>query len=368
MIEELPNQPEDDLNLPDGLFAFMDVVLAVDNMAGSAMAIASVEVDMELDEEELRYRYDAAVEKITGLIDSIKSDTNSAVVNPGLEPSKDPEFSSTVEQSVFEENVLKIREYITAGDVFQVVLSQRFSMTITGTPFDLYSVLRNLNPSPYMYLLEMEDFSLVGSSPEVLVRLRDDKVTVRPIAGTRPRGKNPKEDMDFELDLRRDAKELAEHRMLVDLGRNDIGRIAEYGSVKVTDLMVVEMYSHVMHLVSQVEGNLAEELCAMDVFKACFPAGTVSGAPKVRAMEIIDELEPLARGPYAGAVGYFGWGSLSMDLAITIRTVLISEGKAFVQAGAGIVADSEPRREFDETVNKARALLRAVSMLENSED
>ena len=368
MIEELPNQPEDDLNLPDGLFAFMDVVLAVDNMAGSAMAIASVEVDMELDEEELRYRYDAAVEKITGLIDSIKSDTNSAVVNPGLEPSKDPEFSSTVEQSVFEENVLKIREYITAGDVFQVVLSQRFSMTITGTPFDLYSVLRNLNPSPYMYLLEMEDFSLVGSSPEVLVRLRDDKVTVRPIAGTRPRGKNPKEDMDFELDLRRDAKELAEHRMLVDLGRNDIGRIAEYGSVKVTDLMVVEMYSHVMHLVSQVEGKLAEELCAMDVFKACFPAGTVSGAPKVRAMEIIDELESLARGPYAGAVGYFGWGSLSMDLAITIRTVLVSEGKAFVQAGAGIVADSEPRREFDETVNKARALLRAVSMLENSED
>ena len=233
MIEELPNQPEDDLNLPDGLFAFMDVVLAVDNMAGSAMAIASVEVDMELDEEELRYRYDAAVEKITGLIDSIKSDTNSAFVNPGLEPSKDPEFSSTVEQSVFEENVLKIREYITAGDVFQVVLSQRFSMTITGAPFDLYSVLRNLNPSPYMYLLEMEDFSLVGSSPEVLVRLRDDKVTVRPIAGTRPRGKNPKEDMDFELDLRRDAKELAEHRMLVDLGRNDIGRIAEYGSVKV---------------------------------------------------------------------------------------------------------------------------------------
>ena len=219
-----------------------------------------------------------------------------------------------------------------------------------------------------MYLLEMEDFSLVGSSPEVLVRLRDDKVTVRPIAGTRPRGKNPKEDMDFELDLRRDAKELAEHRMLVDLGRNDIGRIAEYGSVKVTDLMVVEMYSHVMHLVSQVEGNLAEELCAMDVFKACFPAGTVSGAPKVRAMEIIDELEPLARGPYAGAVGYFGWGSLSMDLAITIRTVLVSEGKAFVQAGAGIVADSEPRREFDETVNKARALLRAVSMLENSEN
>ena len=179
---------------------------------------------------------------------------------------------------------------------------------------------------------------------------------------------NPKEDMDFELDLRRDAKELAEHRMLVDLGRNDIGRIAEYGSVKVTDLMVVEMYSHVMHLGSQVEGNLAEELCAMDVFKACFPAGTVSGAPKVRAMEIIDELEPLARGPYAGAVGYFGWGSLSMDLAITIRTVLVSEGKAFVQAGAGIVADSEPRREFDETVNKARALLRAVSMLENSED
>ena len=364
LIENLPNQPEDDLDLPDGLFAFMDVVLVVDNMTGSAKAIASVEVDPKMDEKELRSRYEASREKIAGLIDTIKSDLPATESQPGIEPSEDPEYSSTLEKSAFEDKVEIIRDYITAGDVFQVVLSQRFSMAMAGTPFDLYNVLRNLNPSPYMYLLEMEGFSLVGSSPEVLVRLRDDKVTVRPIAGTRPRGETSREDLDLELDLRKDEKELAEHRMLVDLGRNDIGRVAEYGSVSVTDLMVVERYSHVMHLVSQVEGSLSKGLFAMDVFKACFPAGTVSGAPKVRAMEIIDELEPRVRGPYAGAVGYFGWGGLSMDLAITIRTVLVTQGKAFVQAGAGVVADSEPTREFDETLNKARALLRAVSMLE----
>jgi len=365
LIEDLPNQPQDDLGLPDGLFAFMDVVLVVDNVTGSARAIASVEVDEDVDVKELKRRYVVAEEKIEDLIETIKSDSSSTDLSFKIEPSEDPEFSSNVERGVFESNVQKIKEYITAGDVFQVVISQRLAMPMEGAPLDLYRLLRELNPSPYMYLLEMEDFSLVGSSPEVLVRLRGDKVTVRPIAGTRPRGGTPKEDSDLEIDLRADEKELAEHRMLVDLGRNDLGRVAEYGSVEVTDLMVVERYSHVMHLVSQVDANLRQGLTATDVFEACFPAGTVSGAPKVRAMEIIDELEPCVRGPYAGSVGYFGWGGVSMDLAITIRTVLVTQGQAFVQAGAGVVADSDPSSEFDETLNKARALLRAVAMLES---
>jgi anthranilate synthase component 1 len=263
----------------------------------------------------------------------------------------------------FEAGVERVREYIFAGDVFQVVLSQRLEMPLTAEPFDLYRALRSLNPSPYLYFLELDGFSLVGSSPEVLVRVEDGTVTVRPIAGTRPRGATPEEDRALVLDLREDEKELAEHRMLVDLGRNDIGRIAEYGSVDVPELMVVERYSHVMHLASQVEGKLRGENSAMDVFKACFPAGTVSGAPKVRAMEIIDELETVRRGPYAGAVGYFGWGGMAMDTAITIRTVVVKDGKAYVQAGAGVVADSDPAREYEETLSKARALLRAAAML-----
>ena len=220
-----------------------------------------------------------------------------------------------------------------------------------------------MNPSPYLYFLELDGVALVGSSPEVLVRVEDGTVTVRPIAGTRPRGATPEEERALAEDLLADEKELAEHRMLVDLGRNDVGRVAEYGSVHVPDLMVVERYSHVMHIVSQVEGRLRDGLSAIDVFRACFPAGTVSGAPKVRAMEIIDELEPVRRGPYAGAVGHFNYGGSSMDTAITIRTVVAAEGVAYVQAGAGIVADSDPSKEYDETLNKARALLKAAAMV-----
>jgi anthranilate synthase component 1 len=244
-----------------------------------------------------------------------------------------------------------------------VVLSQRLRFALDATPFELYRGLRSLNPSPYLYFLELDGVSLVGSSPEVLVRVEDGIVTVRPIAGTRPRGRTPEEERELAEDLRADEKELAEHRMLVDLGRNDVGRVAEFGTVTVPDLMVVERYSHVMHLVSQVEGKLRAGLGAIDVFRACFPAGTVSGAPKVRAMEIIDELETVRRGTYAGAVGYFAYGGLSMDTAITIRTVLVTKGEAFVQAGAGIVADSNPAREYEETLNKARALLRAAAMV-----
>ncbi len=362
-IERLPDAPPDDLGLPDGLFAFMDLVLAIDNLLGRAMAIATVEVEPGLDDTELRRRYDVAADRTQDLVARLASADPPAPLELKPQPEADPDFSSSMSREEFEAGVERVREYIFAGDVFQVVLSQRLEMPLTGDPFDLYRALRSLNPSPYLYFLELDGFSLVGSSPEVLVRLEDGTVTVRPIAGTRPRGATPEEDRALALDLQEDEKELAEHRMLVDLGRNDIGRIAEYGSVHVPELMVVERYSHVMHLASQVEGKLRGGNSAMDVFRACFPAGTVSGAPKVRAMEIIDELETVRRGPYAGAVGYFGWGGMAMDTAITIRTVVVKDGKAYVQVGAGVVADSDPAREYEETLSKARALLRAGAML-----
>ncbi len=362
-IEQLPDGPPDDLQLPDGLFVFIDVVLAIDNLLGRAMAIATVEVEEGLSEAELRRRYDEAAEKTQTLVDRLSEEPSPPPLELGPEPDEDPDFKSTMTREDFEASVERIREYIMAGDAFQVVLSQRLEMQLPAGPFDLYRALRSLNPSPYLYFLELDGLCLVGSSPEVLVRVEDGVVTVRPIAGTRPRGGTPEQDRAFAKDLAEDEKELAEHRMLVDLGRNDVGRVAEYGSVEVPDLMVVERYSHVMHLVSQVEGRLRPELSAMDVFRACFPAGTVSGAPKVRAMEIIDELEPVRRGPYAGAVGHFSWGGAAMDTAITIRTVVVKDGTAYVQAGAGIVADSDPGLEYDETLNKARALLKAGAML-----
>jgi anthranilate synthase component 1 len=269
-------------------------------------------------------------------------------------------------REAFEGAVARVKEYILAGDAFQVVLSQRLSFPLESTPFELYRGLRSLNPSPYLYFLELDGVSLIGSSPEVLVRVEDGRITVRPIAGTRRRGSTPEEERALAEDLLSDQKELAEHRMLVDLGRNDVGRVAEYGTVEVPDLMVVERYSHVMHIVSQVEGVLRDGLGAVDVFRACVPAGTVSGAPKVRAMEIIDELETVRRGPYAGAVGHFNYGGESMDTAITIRTVLAMGGTAYVQAGAGIVLDSDPASEYEETLNKARALLRAAAMVEGA--
>jgi len=362
-IEELPPHPHDDLGLPDGLFLFTDSVLIIDNLLGRGMAVAPVEVGGDLSEADLKARYEAGAGRALALMERLEAGPSLSPLDLPPEPSSDPAFSSSLSRDAFQERVTRIRDYITAGDAFQVVLSQRLSMPFRGRPFDLYRILRTLNPSPYLYFLEMDGLSLVGASPEVLVRVEDGVVTVRPIAGTRPRGRSQEEDRDLARELRGDEKELAEHRMLVDLGRNDVGRIARFGTVRVPDLMVVERYSHVMHLVSQVEGDLREGLSAMDVFKACFPAGTVSGAPKIRAMEIIDELEPVKRGPYAGAVGYFGYGGMSMDTAITIRTVVIRGDRAFVQAGAGIVADSDPAREFDETLSKARALLRAGAMV-----
>ncbi|MEX0935942.1 MAG: anthranilate synthase component I [Gemmatimonadota bacterium] len=362
-IETLPELAEADLEIPDATVVFTDVVLAIDNLLGRAMAIRAVEVEEGLSEKELRDRYEAARKTIRDLVERLNTEEGPDPLTLRAEPPADPPFQSTMARVEYERAVERIREYILAGDAFQVVLSQRLSMELQGSPFDLYRALRSLNPSPYLYFVDLDGVTLVGSSPEVLTRVEDGVVTVRPIAGTRPRGRTEEADRALAEDLLSDEKELAEHRMLVDLGRNDVGRVARYGSVHVPELMVIERYSHVMHLCSQVEGDLNEGLSAMDVLRACFPAGTVSGAPKIRAMEIIEELEPVRRGPYAGAVGYIGYGGVSMDTAIAIRTVVAHDGRAFVQAGAGIVADSDPAAEYEETLNKARALLRASVMV-----
>lgn len=362
-IERIPSIAERDVDLPQVTVVFTDIVLAIDNLLARAMAIRPVSVEPGLSRAELRTRYDAAAHKIARFVDRLGSEVGPPSLSLPAEPPSDPPFESTMTREEYEAAVTRIREYILAGDAFQVVLSQRLSMSLGASPFELYRALRSLNPSPYLYFMELDGVSLVGSSPEVLARVEDGTITVRPIAGTRPRGRDLEEDLALEADLLADEKELAEHRMLVDLGRNDVGRVARYGSVHVRELMVVERYSHVMHLCSQVEGTLREGLGALDVLRASFPAGTVSGAPKIRAMEIIEELEPVRRGPYAGAVGYLGYGGMSMDTAIAIRTVVVHGGRAFVQAGAGIVADSDPAREYEETLNKARALLRAGAMV-----
>ena len=362
-MEGLPREAERDLELPDALVMFTDVVLAIDNLLGRAMAVRSVSVEAGASEEELKEAWEAAGDRIRKVVARLEEGEGPTPLALLKEPPEDPPFESTMSPEEFHTAVDRIREYILAGDAFQVVLSQRLGMSLEASPFDLYRALRSLNPSPYLYFLELDGTTLVGSSPEVLARLEDGTVTVRPIAGTRARGATPEEDRALEAELLDDEKELAEHRMLVDLGRNDVGRVARYGTVRVPELMVIERYSHVMHISSQVEGELREGLGAVDVLRACFPAGTVSGAPKVRAMEIIEELEPVRRGPYAGAVGYLGYGGLSMDTAIAIRTVLVHGGRAFVQAGAGVVVDSVPEREYAETVNTARALLRAAAMV-----
>jgi anthranilate synthase component 1 len=273
-------------------------------------------------------------------------------------------FESNVPKEKFFANVRKAKEYIVSGDIIQVVGSQRFSTPVQAAPLDIYRAARSINPSPYMFLLELEGFALVGASPEIHVRCENQKVEIRPIAGTRPRGKTPEQDLANERDLLGDPKERAEHVMLVDLARNDLGRVCDYGSVQVKDLMVVERYSHVMHIVSQVEGHLSAEKTLYDLMRATFPAGTLSGAPKVRAMQIISELEQTARGSYGGCVGYFSFSG-NLDCCITIRTALIKDGKAYVQAGGGWVNDSTPEAEYQETVNKAKAMLKAVALAES---
>jgi len=273
-------------------------------------------------------------------------------------------FSSNFTKNDFMSAVEKAKEYIKAGDIIQVVLSQRFEKEALTNPFTIYRAIRLVNPSPYMYYIDSGDYQIVGSSPEILVRLEGDRIILRPIAGTRKRGETEDEDLSLEKDLRSDPKEIAEHIMLVDLGRNDVGRVAEIGSVKVTELMAIERYSHVMHLVSNVEGRLKKGLNAFDVLRSCFPAGTVTGAPKVRAMEIIEELEPLRRGPYAGAIGYISYSG-NMDTCITIRTIIIKDNKIFIQAGAGVVADSVPENEYFETISKATAMMKAINFFQS---
>ncbi|HEX2202555.1 MAG TPA: anthranilate synthase component I [Longimicrobium sp.] len=362
-VERLPDAPPDDRGIPDGVFMLTDRVLAVDSLFGRAYAIAAVET-ADADAAELARRYHAAAERLDAWVARLHDAAPPPPVALRAPAGEDPPFASNLTRGEFEDRVRRAQEYIRAGDIFQVVLSQRLTVPLPVPPFTLYRALRTLNPSPYLFYLELDGLHLVGSSPEVMVRLEEGTVTVRPIAGTRRRGRDAAEDAELSASLLADAKELAEHLMLLDLGRNDVGRVAAYGSVRVPARMVVEKYSHVLHLVSTVEGTLRPGLSAVDVFRASFPAGTVSGAPKVRAMEIIDELETLRRGPYAGAVGHFSYGGASMDTAIAIRTVVAEGGRAHVQAGAGIVADSVPASEYEETLNKARALLRALQSLE----
>lgn len=342
----------DELELPDILLMVSDELVVHDNLRGKLYII--VHADAE--------GYDSAQVRLDWLCNQL----DSHICHPAKSKSvkvNENDFVSGFSQDGFEEAVLKAKEYIKEGDAMQIVLSQRLSIPFSARPLDLYRALRSLNPSPYMFYLDLGDFHVAGSSPEILTRLEEDEVTVRPIAGTRPRGKTTREDKLLEYELLSDPKELAEHLMLIDLGRNDVGRIAKVGSVKLTENMLIERYSHVMHIVSNVIGRLKEGLSAMDVLRATFPAGTVSGAPKIRAMEIIDELEPVKRGVYAGAVGYLSWHG-SMDTAIAIRTAVIKDKILHIQAGAGIVYDSVPKNEWDETMNKGRAVFRAVAMAE----
>ncbi len=354
-IEHLPNAPRRTIDAPDACFVFTRSLVIIDNLRGQARLVAVADTG----EASLRASYDEAL----GVLDALEQRLREpsplhAVTFPPDAPRA--EGTSNYSREAFERDVERIREYIFAGDCFQALLARRIQVPLDFDTTTLYRALRVLNPSPYMYHLILDGVELVGSSPELLVRVANGQVTVRPIAGTRPRGQSPQEDARMAEELAADAKERAEHVMLVDLGRNDVGRIAEYGTVAVTELMGIERYSHVLHLVSEVQGRLREGLSAMDAFRASFPAGTMTGAPKVRAMQIIDELEPESRGPYAGAVGYISAGDTRMDLAITIRTCVVAGGVANVQAGAGIVADSVPATEWEETENKARAMLTAI--------
>ena len=344
----------DPLDLPDILLLVAEELVVFDNLSGKLYCIGHHTEGDEADRKQVEQRLENLLETLTQPLQMPQAVSS-------REPLDETQFVSGLTQAGYEDAVKRIREYTKAGDVMQVVPSQRLSAPYTAEPIDLYRALRSLNPSPYMYYLNLGDHHVVGSSPEILVRVADDEVMVRPIAGTRPRGKTEKEDQALEAELLSDPKELAEHLMLIDLGRNDVGRVSEVGSVAVTDRMIIERYSHVMHIVSNVVGKLKKGLTPMDALRATFPAGTLSGAPKIRAMEIIDELEPVKRGVYGGAVGYLAWNG-SMDVAIAIRTAVLKNGEIHVQAGGGIVADSEPTNEWEETMNKARAVMRAAEM------
>ena len=352
------SQPEDAIGTPDILLMVSDEVLVFDNLAGRIHLIT------HLDPAEPN-AYQAGLDRLDELEQQLKSPVpNISPIGISVEGTHEAQFKTHFGEDNFKQAVESIKEYVLAGDTMQVVVSQRLSVDFDAEPLNLYRALRSLNPSPYMYFLDLGDHHVVGSSPEILARLEDREVTVRPIAGTRRRGHTEQEDLALEQELVNDPKEIAEHLMLIDLGRNDVGRVADVGSVQLTDKMVVERYSHVMHITSNVTGQLKEGLSAMDVLKAALPAGTLSGAPKIRAMEIIDELESEKRGIYGGAVGYLSWNG-NMDTAIAIRTAVIKSGRLYVQAGAGVVADSIPALEWKETMNKARAIFSAVEMAQS---
>jgi anthranilate synthase component 1 len=359
-FEKIPDKNAHGLDMPDMFFMLADTMLIFDSLKQKIKIVSNV----HMDGKDPVKAYKEAIERIDAITEKLKS-SRFRISGTKIKSRKSGSkfISSFKTKEAFEKAVLKSKDYIAEGDIFQVVLSQRFERRSNVLPFDVYRALRVINPSPYMYFIDTGDAEIVGSSPEILVRLEDKRIVLRPIAGTRKRGSTDVEDKLLEEELKKDHKEMAEHIMLVDLGRNDVGRVAEKGSVEVTDLMSIERYSHVMHMVSNVEGNIEKGFDAFDVLRACFPAGTVTGAPKVRAMEIIEELEPIKRGPYAGSVGYFSYSG-NMDTCITIRTLIIKDGKIYVQAGAGIVADSVPEREYKETVNKAMGMMKAVDMAE----
>ena len=359
LVEDLPNAPHDDLGLPDIYMMACETLVVFDHVFKTVKVLHNA----RLGGRSAREAYDEAVERIDAVVDKLR--TPITLITDDIRPAGEIglPFASNFERAAFEDAVRTCKDYIRAGDIIQVVLSQRLVVEPRADPFDIYRTLRVVNPSPYMFYLKLGDLTLVGASPEVMVRLEGDKITVRPIAGTRPRGATPEEDEALAVELLADPKERAEHIMLLDLGRNDVGRVARYGSVVVDEQMIIERYSHVMHITSNVTGRLAPGHTPFDVLRACVPAGTVSGAPKVRAMQIIDELEPTRRGPYAGAVGAIDFHG-NINTCITIRTIVFAGGKAYVQVGAGLVADSVPEREYEETISKAKALLRAIEITE----
>lgn len=358
-FEALPSRRKDSLDLPDFAFLLTETLVIFDNVAQKIKVVANAHV-LSRSERDIRRAYRDATTRIERIIARLRRPLRPARPKRRRTPIT---FTPNMSKADFEKMVVRTQDYIKAGDIFQCVLSQRWDTSLQTPPFQLYRALRVVNPSPYMYYLRIAGVELVGSSPEILVRCEDGTVSLRPIAGTRRRGTSAEEDDQLERRLLADTKERAEHIMLVDLGRNDVGRVAELGSVTVESLMNVERYSHVMHIVSNVVGKLDPSKTAYDVLRACFPAGTVSGAPKIRAMEIIEELEPTKRGPYAGAVGYVSFSG-NMDMCINIRTVVVANRRAFIQAGAGIVADSNPEHEYEETCNKARAMMKAIELAE----
>jgi len=358
--ENIPQTKKDDLNLPDVFFLVTEIVVVFDHVQHKMKIICNTFVE-NTDRKYLDKLYDKTTEKIDAIIAKLQN--SNAVRKQNKKNKISSKWKSNFSRKDFIKSVAQAKKYIRRGDILQAVLSQRWSKKTSANAINIYRAIRSLNPSPYMFYLNFGDFKIIGSSPEIMVRKENEKIILRPIAGTRPRGKNEEEDNELIKDLLSDPKERAEHIMLVDLGRNDVGRVATINSVKVTELMCIEKYSHVMHIVSNVEGNLKKGCDEYDVIRASFPAGTVSGAPKIRAMEIIEELEPNQRGPYAGAIGYFSFSG-NLDSCITIRTIVLKDDIAHVQAGAGIVADSVGKNEYNETLNKAKALMEAVEIAE----